>query len=423
MTQRLLVALCWAFVFLGAAMPAMAEVPKAKAVIQIWLWGGASHLDTFDPKPEAGSDYTGPYTEVLETDVPGMILSAKLPRLAAMADQYSLVRSMTHGINGHETAAYIMQTGHEPGGLVFPSLGAVVSRFLARPVTKLPPYVVLTETQGRFSEEGFLGPRYKPFITGGDPAKTPFAVEGIVSEGISDQRQKSRQAVLHDLDTFGQVASSNPVIHAHQALETAAYETILGDGRKVYDLSLESKETREHYGKSTFGQSCLVARRLVESGVQYVTINAKGWDSHKLLFPDMDKKLPDLDQGLSALLSDLKERGLLDTTIVWCGGEFGRTPKVQWEAPWNGGRNHFGAVFSVLLAGGGFQGGRIVGASDARGEKVADRPVTPRDLLSSILVLLGIDPATPYPDGPAQGQPILAPVSTQPGTGMLKELW
>lgn len=415
--------LSWLLTFAVAAAPGVAEPAAAKAVIQIWLWGGPSHLDTFDPKPEAGPDYTGPYSLVAKTSVPEMTLSAKLPLLAAMAEDFSLVRSVTHGINGHETAAYMMQTGHEPGGLVYPSLGAVVSRFGASGAPKAPPYVVLTETQGRFSEEGFLGPGYRPFITGGDPARTPFAVEGIVSEGISDRRQQARRDLLQGLDTWGRAASTEPAVLEHKEVEAGAYATILGGGRDVYDLTKEPAPVRDRYGRNTFGQSCLVARRLVEAGTRYVTINAKGWDSHKQLFQSLDKKLPELDQGLSALLADLKARGLLETTIVWCGGEFGRTPKVLWEAPWNGGRNHFGAAFSVLLAGGGFQGGRVVGATDAHGEKVVSRPVTPRDLLSSILVRLGIDPATPYPDGPAKGQPLLAPGSTQPGAGLLKELW
>jgi len=408
----------------ATAGSAAGNAPKAKAVIQIWLWGGPSHIDTFDPKPAAGPDYTGPYTTDIATNVPGMRISAKLPLLAAMADKFSLVRSMTHGINGHETAAYIMQTGHDPGGLVYPSLGAVVAYNQDPAVQrKLPPYIVLTETQGRFAEEGFLGPRYKPFITGGDPARQPFAVEGIVSVDISDERQKQRQVWLNELDSLGKASGDNPFFSQHREVEQRAWETILGDGRKVFDLSQEPAATRERYGKSTFGQSCLAARRLVEAGVVYITINAKGWDTHKQHFQALDQKLPELDQGLSALLQDLEDKKLLDTTIIWCGGEFGRTPRVQWEAPWNGGRNHFGPVFSVLLAGGGFKGGRVVGETDARAETVAARPVYPRDLLSSILIRLGIDPATLYPTGSAKGQPLMPPSSDKPGTGILKELW
>ena len=154
---------------------------------------------------------------------------------------------------------------------------------------------------------------------------------------------------------------------------------------------------RERYGKNTFGQSCLAARRLVERGVPYVTINSKGWDTHSNHFQTMRRQCPQLDQGLATLLADLKDHGLLDSTIVWCCGEFGRTPKVQWEAPWNGGRGHWGAVFSALIAGGGFKGGRVVGSTNATGEEVKERPVYPVDLLGSIYQLAGIDPHAKLP--------------------------
>ena len=279
---------------------------------------------------------------------------------------------MTHGINGHETAAYMMQTGHAPGvGLVYPSLGAIVSLFKGYDhgyTGLVPPYIVLTETQGRFSEEGFLGPRYKPFATGGDPSQKQFAVEGVVAPGVSDQRQHDRRELLHSLDSLGKAMPDTPVFTALDKCENSAYDLILGDTRKVFDLSEEPDATRDKYGRNWFGQSCLMARRLVERGVPYVTINYKGWDTHKQHFEIMQRRLPEMDQGMSALLEDLSQRGLLDSTIIWWGGEFGRTPKVQWEAPWNGGRGHFGNCFSVVLAGGGFKGGHVVGASDATGE-------------------------------------------------------
>jgi uncharacterized protein (DUF1501 family) len=176
---------------------------------------------------------------------------------------------------------------------------------------------------------------------------------------------------------------------------------ILGDGAKVFDLAQEKPETRDRYGKSKFGQSCLVARRLVERGIPYVTINYGGWDTHKENFQAMRRQLPEMDKGVATLIQDLSERGLLASTIVWWGGEFGRTPKVMWEAPWNGGRNHWGKVFSAMLAGGGFKGGQVVGSSDAKGEEVKERPVYPVDLIGSIYAQLGIEPTTklPNPEG------------------------
>jgi hypothetical protein len=391
---------------LAAAEPAtVVSGVKAKAVIQIWLWGGASQLDTFDPKAEAGNDYCGPFKTPIATNVPGIKICELLPLLAKQADKYLLIRSMTHGNNGHETAAYMVQTGWPPGGReVYPCVGAVVSQFKgynAGYKGLIPPYIVLTEPQGRFSEAGFLGSRYKPFATGGDPAKTPFTVEGVTAEGISGQRQQGRRDLLHKLNTLEHVMPGNAQLTASDKAEEQAYDLILGDAGKVFDLTQEKDGVRDGYGRNTFGQSCLVARRLVEKGVPYITINNPGWDTHEQHFQAMRRKLPELDKGLATLLQDLSDHGLLDSTIVWCCGEFGRTPKIQWEAPWNGGRGHWGNVFSALVAGGGFKGGHVVGASDAKGEEVKERPVYPIDLIASMYELLGIDPDAklPHPQG------------------------
>jgi hypothetical protein len=388
--------------------PGTSPSGPAKSVIQIWLWGGASHLDSFDPKPLAGSDYTGPLTAPISTKVAGMQLGELLPNLAACADKFSLVRSLTHGINAHETAAYVVQTGRKPstageGVLVYPSAGAVVSHFRGRGAGYtglIPPYVVLTEPQGRFSEAGFLLSKAKPFATGGDPAKEPFVVEGVVLPGVSEQRQKARRELLQQLDTLGRLMQTDPQIAAMHDCQRQAYELILGDAGKVFDPGKEPADLREKYGKTTFGQSCLMARRLVEAGVPYITINFKGWDTHRQHFQAMRRMLPDLDRGLAMLLNDLDSRGLLASTLIWCCGEFGRTPRVQWEPPWNGGRGHFGPVFSALLAGGGIQGGRVLGSSDARGETVKDRPVSPGDLLATVYGQMGIpaDAELPHPE-------------------------
>jgi len=406
----------------GVSAPATAAAPtgKAKAVIQIWLWGGPSHLDTFDPKPEAGNDYAGPL-KAIETNVSGIRICELLPLLAKQAHRYALIRSMTHGNNGHETAAYIVQTGRKPGdGLVYPALGAVVSLFKGYDAGYkglVPPYIVLTEPQGRFSEAGFLGLKYKPFATGGDPSRTPFVVEGVVAQGISEQRQKDRRELRAKLDALEHVLPADPQIQAFQQGEKQAYDLILGDAGKVFDLTQEKQELREQYGLTKFGQSCLLARRLVEQGVPYITINSGGWDTHKQNFETMRRKLPELDKGLATLLQDLADRGLLASTIVTCYGEFGRTPKIDWQPPWNGGRGHWGKVFSVLLAGGGFKGGQVVGASTEKGEEVKDRRVTPADLIASIYEQLGIDPNArlPHPQG--------LPVQVMPeATAKLKEL-
>ncbi len=412
----------------GRASQPVASAGKAKSVIQIWMWGGPAHLDTFDPKPEAGNDYCGPLNSPIETNVKGIRISELLPLLAKQADKYSLIRSMTHGVNAHETASYTMQTGRVSGGHdVYPSVGAVVSLFKgynAGYKGLIPPYIVLTQPQGRFSEAGFLGSKYKPFATGGDPAQTRFAVEGVVAQGINDQRQRARREYLHQLDTLGKTLASDPQIQASKDAEAQAYELILGDAGKVFDLSQEKDEMRDRYGRNTFGQSCLAARRLVERGVPYITINYQGgWDTHKQNFQVMRQRLPQMDRGLATLLEDLSQRGLLESTVVWWNGEFGRTPKVQWEAPWNGGRNHWGACFGALLAGGGFKGGQVIGESDARGEEVKNRPVYPADLIGSIYQTLGIDPEGKLPH-PAGLTARVTPSANEglPVAGRLKEI-
>jgi len=380
--------------------PARAATPaaktKAKSVIQIWLWGGPCHLDTFDPKPDAGRNYCGPYTRPAATNVDGIQICQQLPLLAKMADRYALLRGMTHDNNGHETAAYMVQAGRKPGGeLVYPGIGAIVSYYKGRNggyKNMLPPYITLTTTQGRFSESGFLGPRYKPFSTGGDPSRDPFVVEGITAENITDERQKDRRVLLGELDSFGKEMGDNALVKSVDHTQEQAYEMILGDSGKTFVLSTEKDEVRNRYGRTKFGQSCLLARRLVERGVPFITINHDGWDTHKQHFEAMARKLPELDRAVSSLLQELYERDLLETTIVWVSGEFGRTPKVQWEAPWNGGRGHYGKAFSALVAGGGFRGGKVVGKTDEHGEKVVERPIYPWDLLGSMYELLGIDP-------------------------------
>jgi len=401
---------------------------RAKAVIQIWLWGGPCHIDTFDPKPAAGRDFCGPLDKAIPTNVDGIRIGQLLPLLARHADKYSIIRSMSHGVNGHETASYVTQTGHVPGGkrIVHPAVGAVVSLFKGVDAGyrgEVPPYVVMTKPLGRFSEPGFLGLKYKPFVTGGDPGQRVFAVEGIVQQGITRERQEARRRLLHELDTLGHALPREVRFERLDRAEEKAYEMILGDAGQVFDLAREPDAVRDRYGRNKFGQSCLTARRLVESGVPYVAINYEGWDTHKRHFEIMARKLPEMDQGMAALLHDLAERDLLQSTVVWWGGEFGRTPRVQWEEPWNGGRGHFGQCFTHVVAGGGFRGGRVVGESDETGEAVGARPVHPRQLIASLYELLGIDPDGPLPNPLGLDVPVLPPAAGgTEGRGRLEEL-
>jgi len=378
---------------------------KAKSVIQIWMWGGPSHLDTFDPKPDAGYDYRGPYDKAIPTSALGVEMCAGLPLLAERAHLFSILRGMTHGNNGHETASYMVQTGRMPGdGIDYPGAGAVVSYFKGYAggyKGLIPPYIVMTQLQGRFSESGFLGNASRPFATGGNPGAPRFEVEGVVAKNISGERQIQRKTLLRNLDSFGSLISGVPAYAKSLQSEEEAWELITGDSGKIFDLNTTDRQTREAYGMNKFGQSCLAARRLVEYGVPWITINYEGWDTHKNHFEEMRRKLPELDKGLSSLIDDLSRTGLLDSTIIWWGGEFGRTPRVDWDPPWSGGRSHYGPAFSSMLAGGGFKGGIALGATDARGEEVRDRPVYPWDMISSIYRQMGIDlnAVIPHPRG------------------------
>lgn len=407
----------------GHGLPLLPNGKRAKCVIQLWMWGGPPHVDTFDPKPDAGNDYSGPLNHPIKTNVDGMMISELMPELAKQADKFSIIRSMTHSNFGHETAAYMVQTGHHPGdGVVHPAMGAIVSHFKGYSggyKGLVPPYIVVPQLLGRFSECGFLGAKDKPFATGGDPNAARFLVEGIVADGISDQRQRSRKDLMRNLDSLRTVLSNNEHMATMEQCESQAYELILGDAGKVFDLSQEKDEVRTKYGRNTFGQSCLLARRLVERGVPFISINNGGWDTHKQNFPAMRRKIPELDKGFAALLQELSDRGLLESTIIVWGGEFGRTPKVDWDAPWEGGRGHWGSVFSTVVAGGGFKGGHVVGSSDAKGEQVRDRPVYPNDLIASIYQLMGIDPKGTLPDSNGDQVPLVSAVWDPKKSGSL----
>jgi hypothetical protein len=297
---------------------------RARSVIQIFLWGGMSHNDTWDPKPDSGYDYMGDFRTAIPTNVDGIQLGELFPHLAKQADKFSLIRSMTHRNNGHETAAYLMQTAHAPGErLAYPSVGAVFALFKS-PTYKglIPPYVVLTQPQGRFSEEGFLGPKLKPFATGGDPNAARFEVEGVISRGIPDARQRARRELLNKMDTMGAAMRDSPHVAAAEEARKQAYELILGPGREVFDLSKEKPELRNRYGRHTFGQDCLAARRMVEAGVPYIVINYPGgWDTHSNHFATMRRQCPQLDQGLAMLLQDLQDHGLLESNGLAHAGD------------------------------------------------------------------------------------------------------
>lgn len=418
LTRRKFVSGALAFPFISKGLAAGADPRFAKSVIEIWLWGGPSQLETFDPKPLAPHDYSNDLKSI-PTKIKGMELHEWLPRLANCADLFSVVRSLTHPHFGHETATYLMQTGRMPGGGdVCPAIGAVVAMEKSKTYRgDLPPFVILTQAKGRFSEVGFLGEKYAPLVTGGNPNAARFIVDGIVPPGgMAISEVEKRFELASRLDTFGRAAPDAAFTQAGEM----ARKVIYGSAAKTFDLSQESDATRTRYGRTQLGQSCLAARRLVEYGVPYITINVPGWDSHKRHFETIKQRTAELDTALSALLEDLRAKGLLETTIVWASGEFGRKPHVDWEAPWNGGRNHWASCFSALIAGGGFAGGRVVGASDELGEHPAARPVSPTDFLGSIYERCGINPDGPLENSAGKTMTVLPPASAQ---GRLHELY
>ena len=398
---------------------------QAKSVILIYLDGGPSQTDTFDPKGEGSRDISGNFKDPIQTNISGIMINQKFPLLAKIADKYSLIRSMTHGSYGHETGHYAMITGDLSGGsIVYPSYGSVIS-YIKKEGYKgiLPPYISLVGANNRFNEGGFLGNDYKSFDTGGVPENNIFEVDGIFNRLVNSESLTNRLTLLDNFETSNLLFKNSEYSTLTDSLRSRNNELIFGKIRQVFDLSAESKEIRDRYGRTRIGQSCLAARKLVEAGVPFINVRTTGWDTHKSHFQRMNIMLPELDQALSALLNDLSNKGLLENTIVLCGGEFGRTPKVLWEAPWNGGRAHFGKAFSYLVAGGGFIPGKVLGATDKTGENIIERKVYPCDLIGTIYLLMGIDPQSTLPHISEGKLPILPSLGNEKqSNGLLYEL-
>jgi hypothetical protein len=329
--------------------------------------------------------------------------------LARLADKYSILRSMTHpAATFHGNANYIMTTGTLLSKeLVYPTVGSVVAYKKGDPQSVAPPYVFLTEQGYQFTEAGFLGPEYAPYGTGGDPSDPNFNAGLTLPPGMTPQRAQQSRALLAALDTLGGKGAGNGELRRMADYQGKAFKLILEEGRKAFDLSSERKDLRQRYGMNWFGQSALLARKLVEAenGAKFVKIFWRrgggafgGWDTHTGEHYQLTlNNQPDLDQGLSALLEDLSQRGLLQSTIVLAGGEMGRGPLLSDS---KGGRMHHTAGFTWVVAGGGFQGGKVVGKTDKLC-RVIERPIYPWDLWASVYKLLGIDTGEilPHPQG------------------------
>jgi len=385
------------------------QPPPARSCIMIWLDGGPSHLETFDLKPQAAAEVRGPLVPI-QTSVAGIQIGECLPRTAQMAERVAIIRSITSPLGEHNFGTHYLMTGHKPTPVLeYPSLGSVLA--VSRPQRGvLPPHVAIPDFRvggGRLSGGGFLPASAHPFAVGGDPSRPNFRVRDLdFYRGLDITRLDRRRRFLRQLDAFHRRSDAGDV-PADPAFEQAYRLISSRQATQAFDLSDEPAATRKRYGNKKVGQCCLLARRLIERGVPFVTVNQRGWDTHNALYTRLKEGytgakipvglIPSLDLALTALIQDLHDRRLLDETLIVVMGEFGRTPKLNTL----GGRDHWPRVFSALLAGGGISGGQVIGASDAVGESPLDRPVTPADLAHTLYRMLGVDPATELttPDG------------------------
>jgi uncharacterized protein (DUF1501 family) len=373
---------------------------RAKSVLLVYLGGGLSHHDSFDPKPDAPPEIRGKYNTIA-TSVPGLRISEKLPYLAKAMNRLTLVRSGAHNNDHHETATNWVLCGRFGSAFGdYPAMGAVVAHELGFS-GKLPPYVAIPRNPSFTWELGrsaFLGGRYESFKTG-DPNAANFKVQDVSpSETLTVRRAERRKTLLQAVDGLAKQIEGNDQIGTYDEFHQRAADMILSpEARGAFDIDKESVALRDRYGRNTFGQSCLLGRRLIEGGVRFITVNYGGWDHHAKIWDGLDKRLPEFDRGFSALLDDMHERGLLSETLVLAFGEFGRTPKINKDV----GRDHWGQAASLLFAGAGVRGGQVLGQTDKQGAFVTRRPVAPADVACTVFEALGVDPRKSLltPDG------------------------
>ncbi len=354
---------------------------RGMACILLFMNGGPSQLETFDPKP--GTESGGP-TKGIPTALSGVQIAEDWPNVAKHLGDIALIRSITNKEGAHPRAVYQLKTGYLPSGAAkYPAFGAVVSKELAPPDFDLPSFVSIGKRDTIGS--GFLGMQYAPFAVQ-NPNQMPSNVE--LPGGINNQRFNRRLGLLKDLESDFADAGASHQVEGHQAIYQGAARLVQSPRLKAFNLSQEKDAVRDRYGRSAFGQGCLLARRLVETGVTFVEVESDGWDTHNDNFDRVKKLAGPTDQGFGALVADLKERGMLDKTLVIWMGEFGRTPKINGQ----NGRDHFPRAFNVALAGGGVKGGRVIGKTNADGMSITDRPVSVPDLFTSFCHSLKINP-------------------------------
>ena len=375
--------------------------PQATSCILIWQDGGPTHYEMFDPKPNAPKEIRGEF-QPISTALPGVQFSQHMTKLAAMADRFSLIRSIRHNQGNHGAGNHYMMTGAPPripvgcGAFVsfHPSLGSVAAKELGRN-DGLPPYFSLAR-MSRSGGPNFLGAKYAPFVVADDPNSTSFRVRDVaLPKGLTADAFQHRSDLRGLVDTLPRItekAAADPVT-ALDDFYDQGYSLITSPAAQAaFNIHEESDEVRAAYGRNSFGQRCLFARRLVEAGVPFTTVYDGGWDHHVDIYPKCRTRLPSWDQSVAALINDLDERGMLDTTLVLALGEFGRTPKVNTR----GGRDHWSNAMSVLIAGGGTPPGLVVGATDKNGYSAVERVLSPENFASTVYTKLGINPDSIY---------------------------
>ena len=380
--------------------------PSAKNCILIWMDGGPTHFETFDPKPDAPAEIRGEF-EPIATKLPGVQFSQHMQRLASINDRFSLIRSIRHNQGNHGAGNHYMMTGAPPripvgcGAFVsfHPSVGSVAAKELGKG-DGLPAYFSLAQ-MSRSGGPNFLGAKYAPFVVGDDPNSSNFRVrdvalpKGLTSDGF--QNRSGLRNLVDKLPRINEEAAGDPVLALDEYYRQGFNLITSPAAQEAFDIHKEPDEVRERFGRDSFGQRCLLARRLVEAGVPFTTVYDGGWDHHSDLFGACSKRLPNWDNSVATLIEDLDERGLLDSTLVIALGEFGRTPKISTlSGQTKAGRDHWANAMSVLMAGGGTPGGVVVGATDKNGYSAVERVLSPENFVSTIYTKLGIDPDRIY---------------------------
>jgi hypothetical protein len=394
---------------LRAAEPGSSQTVRGsnKALIVFWTHGGMSQQDTYDLKPDAPAEFRGPYRPIA-TIVPGIRITERFPRQARVMKRLSIVRSVNHQNAIHAPSAHWMQTGYFGPTLARnapqkPSFGSVIARSRGANQPLMPPYVAIPKAEA-FGYQGavYLGAAYNPFEVAADPNSSDFQVPNLaLPRELPLSSVRSRAQLLREFDNLQRDVDQTGTLEGLNSFKAQALEMVTGGRvRAAFDLSRENARLRDRYGRHLYGQSALLARRLVEAGSTCVTINTGYWDHHNDIEKGLEEHLPPLDAAIATLIEDLEARGMLDDVVVYCAGEFGRTPLINGHA----GRDHWSNCFSVLIGGGGLQGGQVVGASEPRGGKVRERPIAPGDLLATLYQALDIPLDTHFED--ASGRPV-----------------